>query len=256
MLCEFGKIAGERTFCRMRTEVDAGMLEEGKSKKRRGRPRRDGSKSDNQREEITTAALELFSKQGYANTTLSGIARAAGLDQSSVYYWFSGKDDILRYLVEENRLSLIVAKGIGLFPENKPAQLFTVLHEDVIMLCQLPFDFYILEEAARSQPDSFGEFLDDYRDLRQRVADIIEAGVKDGSFVSCDAEAEAGLALAMNEGVQHRFHLLDLAEMGSRKPKADQVAHACASATVARLLAEGDVADACSYARERGWISC
>ncbi len=232
------------------------MTEEAKPKKRRGRPRRDGSKSENQREEIAAAAIQLFSSRGYAQTTLSEIARAAGLDQSSIYYWFSGKDDILRHLVEENRSSLLVATGIGSFPDDKPAQLFTVLHEDVMMLCQLPFDFYVLEEAAKSQPDNFREFLDDYRDLRRRIANIIKEGISDGSFIPCDAEAEAGLMLAMNEGAQHRFHRASMIGEEPLRLSTNEVAEACASAAIARLLAHGTVASVRNRALERGWTRC
>ena len=232
------------------------MAEEAKPKKRRGRPRRDGSKSENQREEIAAAAIQLFSSRGYAQTTLSEIARAAGLDQSSIYYWFSGKDDILRHLVEENRSSLLVATGIGSFPDDKPAQLFTVLHEDVMMLCQLPFDFYVLEEAAKSQPDNFREFLDDYRDLRRRIANIIKEGIFDGSFIPCDAEAEAGLMLAMNEGAQHRFHRASMIGEEPLRLSTNEVADACASAAIARLLARGNVDSVRNRALERGWTRC
>ena len=232
------------------------MSEEEKPKKRRGRPRRDGSKSGNQREEIATAAIQLFSRQGYAQTTLSEIARAAGLDQSSIYYWFSGKDDILRHLVDENRSSLLVATGIGSFPDDKPAQLFTVLHEDVMMLCRLPFDFYVLEEAAGSQPDNFREFLDYYHDLRKRIASIIREGISDGSFIPCDAEAEAGLMLAMNEGAQHRFHRASMIGEEPLRLSTNEVAEACASAAIARLLAHGTVASVRNRALERGWTRC
>ena len=261
------------------------MADGSASKKRRGRPRRDGSKSANQRAEIATAAIELFSRQGYAQTTLSSIARAAGLDQSSVYYWFSGKDDILRHLVEMNRSSLVVASGIGAFPDDRPAQLYTVLHEDVLMLCRLPFDFYVLEQAAAAQPDNFADLAADYRALIDRVRGIIESGVANGSFVECDAEREAMLALAMDEGVQHRFHaagdMPGAAAEGEGREGADGTAHgsatgavcgiagggalvlgaseaadAGASATVARLLARETVAEVRARARERKWVTC
>ena len=252
------------------------MAEGAGSKKRRGRPRKDGSKSANQRAEIATAAIELFSRQGYAQTTLSSIARAAGLDQSSVYYWFSGKDDILRHLVELNRSSLVVASGIGAFPDDRPAQLYTVLHEDVLMLCRLPFDFYVLEQAAAAQPDNFADFAADYRALIDRVRGIIESGVADGSFVACDAGREAMLALAMDEGVQHRFHAAgdmpsaaaegkgregasaacESVRAGGLAFEALEAADAGASATVARLLARETVAEVRARARERKWVTC
>ena len=222
-------------------------------KKRRGRPRKDGTKSANQRAEIAAAAIDLFSRQGYAQTTLSGIAREAGLDQSSVYYWFSGKDDILRHLVEMNRSSLRIAEGIGSFPGQKAAQLYTVLYEDALMLCNLPFDFYVLEDAARTQPDSFQDFFSDYRALVEKVSAIIADGVHDGVFAACDPGKETVFALAVNEGVQHRFHWQGaVCEVGeaSSSCAADQAA----SATLSRLLAKGRASDARDAALKQGWL--
>ena len=230
------------------------MPEEAKPKKRRGRPRRDGSKSGNQRKEIAAAAIKLFSRQGYAQTTLSEIAREAGLDQSSLYYWFSGKDDILRHLVELNRSSLHVASLVGSFPHDKPAQLYTVLHADTLMLCNLPFDFYVLEEAGREQPDSFKGFFDDIEALNAQVTRIIDEGIDGGSFISCDAAAQAALALAMNEGAQHRFHCMGATAGKQFKLSANEIADASASATVARLLAHDDVESVRKRALERDWI--
>ncbi len=242
------------------------MADGSASKKRRGRPRRDGSKSANQRAEITAAAIKLFSRQGYAQTTLSSIAREAGLDQSSVYYWFSGKDDILRHLVELNRSSLVIASGIGAFPDDKPAQLYTVLHEDVLMLCRLPFDFYVLEQAAAAQPGNFADFAADYQALVGQVRGIIESGVADGSFVACDAGREAVLALAMNEGAQHRFHAMGVVSDAAGKAAGNEgerlaleapgIADAAAGSAVARLLARENVAAVRARARERKWVTC
>ena len=58
-----------------------------KPRKKAGRPRRDGSRSSNQKSEIVQAAVRLFKKEGYTSTTMSAIAREAGLGQSSLYYW-------------------------------------------------------------------------------------------------------------------------------------------------------------------------
>lgn len=226
--------------------------------KRRGRPRRDGSKSANQRAEIAAAALTLFSQHGYAATSMSSIARSAGLDQSSLYYWFSSKDAILRYLLESNQSSLRVASDIGALPGNRPAQLYAVLHADVLMLCRLPFDYYMLEDAATAQPERFSQLDDDYRALVKHVADIIEAGIDDGSLTPCDAHTEANWALAMNEGIQHRLRRQSraAAEKNEGIPTASiqRAADTAAARTVASLLAHGTVAEARAEAKRRNWI--
>ncbi|MET1132553.1 MAG: helix-turn-helix domain-containing protein, partial [Aeromicrobium sp.] len=70
-----------------------------------GRPRRTGVAGADPRREILLAASRLFTEHGYAATTMTQVAREVGLGQSSMYYWFRSKDDLLKALVSANRES-------------------------------------------------------------------------------------------------------------------------------------------------------
>ncbi len=48
------------------------------------------------RQLIVDTALRLFREQGYAATTMRGIAAAAGVSVGNAYYWFSGKDELVQ----------------------------------------------------------------------------------------------------------------------------------------------------------------
>ncbi|WP_372605240.1 TetR/AcrR family transcriptional regulator [Actibacterium sp.] len=50
-------------------------------------------------DEVLDAALELFTEQGYARTTVEQIARRAGLSKGAVYLYFPSKDALLEGLV-------------------------------------------------------------------------------------------------------------------------------------------------------------
>jgi len=52
------------------------------------------------RAEIRRVALELFTEKGFDATTTRDIAAALGMNQSSLYYHFAGKDEIVRSLME------------------------------------------------------------------------------------------------------------------------------------------------------------
>jgi AcrR family transcriptional regulator len=70
-------------------------------RRKRGRPRlTPGVESGDQREKILHAAAQLFITQGYAGTGTREIAAAAGLEQSSLYNWFSRKENILAELLD------------------------------------------------------------------------------------------------------------------------------------------------------------
>jgi len=50
---------------------------------------------DTRREEIITAARDLFSRKGYHGTSMPDIARAAGISTGLIYYIFPSKEEIL-----------------------------------------------------------------------------------------------------------------------------------------------------------------
>jgi TetR/AcrR family transcriptional repressor of mexJK operon len=56
-----------------------------------GRP-----KSDQKRQQILDTATDLFTAQGYANTSLDQVASAAGVSKQTIYSHFSSKDNVLR----------------------------------------------------------------------------------------------------------------------------------------------------------------
>src|SRR5690606_18934744 len=52
------------------------------------------------REELVRIAAQLFKEQGYKSTRLIDVARAAGLDRATVYYYFGSKEELLRETME------------------------------------------------------------------------------------------------------------------------------------------------------------
>ena len=53
------------------------------------------------RRALFDAALELFARQGYVETTLGALADHAGIGRTTFYDYFTDKDDLLASLVEE-----------------------------------------------------------------------------------------------------------------------------------------------------------
>ena len=53
------------------------------------------------RKQILDASLRLFSKRGFARTTVRDIAHEAGITDAAIYYHFQSKREVLEALVEE-----------------------------------------------------------------------------------------------------------------------------------------------------------
>src|SRR6478609_7087482 len=56
-------------------------------------------------DDVMRAAVELFSTQGYANTSVQQIVEAAGVTKGAMYHYFESKDDLL-FAIYERMLSL------------------------------------------------------------------------------------------------------------------------------------------------------
>lgn len=175
------------------------------SPRRTGRPRNSGRDSANPREEILKEASRLFTAQGVAATTISQIAECVGLRQSSMYYYYKSKEEILSALMEKNRESLTLAEK--LLDEGGPVapRLYAFLYTDVRQLCTAPLDFYELEIAALAQPQVFEGFEEDGDKLRAAAARFLAMGVDTGELRQIDPAATAQMLLSLNEGAQHRL---------------------------------------------------
>jgi AcrR family transcriptional regulator len=202
-----------------------------------GRPRLSGTAGGSPRQEIIREATALFIAKGYAETTMSEIARSAGLRQSSVYYWFGRKEHILQALLEENRGSLQMAQALEPAADPAPVRLYAVLHADAVQLCASPLDFYEFERVARSQPQNFGAFFEDYGELHRLVSSIIRQGVDSGELRNVDPDATTTAALSLNEGLQRHYRQ---PLPGLRTYTADDVSTLSADTTLASLLGTPD----------------
>ncbi len=52
------------------------------------------------RKQILDASLHLFSRRGFARTTVRDIAREAGITDAAIFYHFHSKREVLESLVE------------------------------------------------------------------------------------------------------------------------------------------------------------
>ena len=55
---------------------------------------------DQRTPELLEAALHVFARQGYRNTSLDEVAKAAGVTKGTVYHYFDTKEDLLRGVLD------------------------------------------------------------------------------------------------------------------------------------------------------------
>ena len=146
------------------------------------------AKSQETRNKIIAVAIGLFRAKGYARTSMSEIARQAGVDPSSFYYYFASKEALIESILNPNE-RIPTAEDLETHSSNRAAQLYALIAFDVVHKCELPFDFW-----------------DRYRKLYRTLSTIIERGIEEGVFHERPADEQTVVILSTNEGLQHHYH--------------------------------------------------
>jgi AcrR family transcriptional regulator len=105
------------------------------------------------RERIISAAIELFSKNGYDATRVSEIANAANVNKALIYYYFQSKEDMLDYMVHslfDNAVAItmdfIQANIVKMIQDGyldiKPDRLHFVSNEAINRFMQNTYSYY------------------------------------------------------------------------------------------------------------------
>lgn len=70
------------------------------------------------RQQIIGSALELFAESGYANTSISAIAKKAGVSKGLIYHYFDSKESILEGIYDQ---WIAIGNEVLDFPEDYTA---------------------------------------------------------------------------------------------------------------------------------------
>ena len=144
-------------------------------------------------QKICQAAIEIFSEKSFNKTTVSEIATKAGVGKGTFYLYFDSKSDLLNYLLDFGIEKLISQVSASIKDADSPLKK--------------------LEKAIDAQLNFFNKYHNycnffvreiwSYRDSLKREVeklkekyivifeDLIEEGIKDGSFKDIDTETIA-----------------------------------------------------------------
>jgi TetR/AcrR family transcriptional regulator len=172
-----------------------------------GRPRLNpraglGDPSD----EIMAVASRLFRERGVAATTMSQIAKDAGLQQSSLYYYFRSKEDVLSAIVAKaNVVPLALVKRVQEEGGPAPVRLFRFVRGDVGALCALPFDINEVHRYAARDRQRFATYWTERRRLQRTLVSMLRDGVHEGALRDVEPKVTAITVMSNDEAVQNWF---------------------------------------------------
>ncbi|WP_026924176.1 TetR/AcrR family transcriptional regulator [Glycomyces arizonensis] len=141
-------------------------------------------KTTNVADEVLRAALELFAAQGYANTSVQQIVKAAGVTKGAMYHYFTSKDDLLFAIYErmlslqKRRLDEIIATG------GAAEDVLRAVCEDVVITSIefLPEGTVFFRSQHMLTPERQQEVKRRRREYHDEFAALITRGQAEGSL--------------------------------------------------------------------------
>ncbi|MFP4458150.1 MAG: TetR/AcrR family transcriptional regulator [Candidatus Zixiibacteriota bacterium] len=150
---------------------------------------------EEKRKQIYEAAISLFSQKGVWNTTISQIAKKAGVGKGTIYEYFRSKEDILMAALE-----FVITRVFELFQEEFD------MHDGVIdrlMAYPRALSRYFEEESPESaflififQMEAFFFSDEKFKSLRGNIVELktrVGLPIMNGVFETIDEGKEKGL---------------------------------------------------------------
>ncbi len=159
---------------------------------------------DGVREQILNAASVVFAKYGYKKVTMDDIGHAIKKGKTAVYYYYTGKEDIFRAIVE--REAGLLGESIVSSVEkgnNAKQKLSLYIHARVSTL-QKVSNFY---DAMKNDLLDSLEFINQARKNYDRfevslVKNIIDEGNREGAFSVKDSQRVSELIVDILKGLE------------------------------------------------------
>ena len=156
---------------------------------------------------IKQAALELFAHRGYASTSISQIAREAGISKGLMYNYFSSKEDLLRAIIlDAVETGEKLVEG-SLHESPEPHTQIQGIVESVFRAVKENGHYWKLLTSLAFQPGAF-EGLEEIMNLK-REANLAMGKALFSRLGADEPELEAYLFGAALDGMMMHYFFLE-----------------------------------------------
>jgi len=153
------------------------------------------TKGELTRGKILEVARELFNNKGFNATTISDLVAATGMQKGSLYFHFSGKDDIAREVLREATEEFMAFLCNALGGDNAGAGIDNFLHSALEKHLATGFvGGCIFGNTALEMSDSNHEFaaaIDNVFDEWINRVDVVVSAAQKSAQIRTDVSSEA-----------------------------------------------------------------
>ncbi|MBC7360936.1 MAG: TetR/AcrR family transcriptional regulator [Candidatus Aminicenantes bacterium] len=154
---------------------------------------------------IINAARGLFARFGFFKTTVDEIARAARIGKATIYYYFNGKEDVFKEVVEEERRIITEKiKEVIEKEETPPQKLRAFFQKRLECLNELSNMYAILKDEALAHYNFIEKTRQKYLNWEiETVSNILKEGINQGIFAIKDLKVTSYAIVSALKGLEY-----------------------------------------------------
>ncbi len=176
---------------------------------------------EKRKEELLEAAIKVFARKGYADTTMDNVAKAANVSKGMIYEYFSSKDDLLVELYnyfEKVTFSKLVKKIAFAKSSRKKIKIFIEysfgIYTEMFDFINILFVFWA--EGIIKKSENKLDISSVYSNYRGFVAEIIKQGIDSGEFRKVDTYTFSAIIFGAMDGLCLQW-ILDMENFPAKK---------------------------------------
>jgi AcrR family transcriptional regulator len=153
------------------------------------------------KQKIMKAAMDVFSRKGYAKANMREIAQTAGISIGGIYLYFRNKEELYRSLISERMLDIgsktEMIAGETLSASGALSHFLCVHMENAFK----HKEFILLHIREHGFTFGIQEKRKFFKKQRELIEQIIQKGIRTGEFRKCNADDMAKVIMGSLRGV-------------------------------------------------------
>ncbi|SDE80214.1 DNA-binding transcriptional regulator, AcrR family [Fontibacillus panacisegetis] len=139
------------------------------------------SKGEDTKQKILQNALVLFSKQGYAQTSIRDIALKVKIKAPSIYAYFSSKEELFESVADDvmsDYLNFVRQKATDIIGLSKVDKLYTFTEQIIEYLYEKDLAYFVIRYSV-DPPDQFKDaILQRFNEVDEEIKKLIRDIIK------------------------------------------------------------------------------
>ena len=137
-------------------------------------------KDENKKAAITKAIIGLINEIGFANISMSKIAKATGLSAATLYVYYENKEDMFRKVYLDVKKQMIEECSKNICLQENVQEAVRKLCKNLLRYMKEYTDEFLFIEQACNSPMATDEMIEELEQYNQNTIKIFQRGVQEG----------------------------------------------------------------------------